>query len=152
VAELRREPVDPVRLVHAVREAMGKEGLRVDISDGIPPRVSLDKRRVGQMLQNLIDNADRYGGGATRLHVSSDERMVRFAVEDSGPGVPDHERSHIFERFARGSTVRDHLPGTGLGLALVAEHAALHGGHVHVEDCAGGGARFVVELPRGDEA
>jgi len=75
--------------------------------------------------------------------------VVRFAVEDRGPGVPEHERHHIFERFARGesSAQPGAGDGTGLGLSLVAEHARLHHGHVWVEERVGGGARFVVELP-----
>jgi two-component system, OmpR family, sensor histidine kinase MtrB len=67
-------------------------------------------------------------------------------VEDAGPGVSAAEHERIFERFARGSAAR-HRMGTGLGLALVAEHAQLHGGRAWVEDRDGMGARFVVELP-----
>ena len=69
-----------------------------------------------------------------------------FAVEDAGPGVAASERNRIFERFARGSAAR-HRVGTGLGLALVAEHAAALGGEAWVEDRPGGGARFVVRMP-----
>jgi signal transduction histidine kinase len=64
--------------------------------------------------------------------------------------VPAAERERIFERFARGSVAagrRGRGGGTGLGLALVAEHVRLHGGRVWVEDRPGGGARFVFELP-----
>ena len=71
---------------------------------------------------------------------------VRLVVEDAGPGVPRVERTRIFERFARGTAARDRV-GTGLGLALVAEHAAVHGGSAWVEDRPGGGARFVVSFP-----
>ena len=69
-----------------------------------------------------------------------------LAVEDSGPGVARGERQRIFERFARGTAAR-HRIGTGLGLALVAEHAQALGGDAWVEDRSGGGARFVVRLP-----
>jgi len=71
-------------------------------------------------------------------------------VEDAGPGIPREERDRVFERFARGSAVagrRGAGSGTGLGLALVAEHVKLHGGRVWVETSPAGGARFVVELP-----
>ena len=71
-----------------------------------------------------------------------------MAVEDDGPGVAGGERARIFERFARGSAAR-HRIGTGLGLALVAEHAAAQGGEAWVEDRPGGGARFVVGIPTG---
>ncbi|MGH9007211.1 MAG: sensor histidine kinase, partial [Acidimicrobiales bacterium] len=71
------------------------------------------------------------------------------AIEDNGPGVPLPERRRIFERFYRGqaSGRRGASTGTGLGLALVAEHVRLLGGLVGIEDAPGGGARFTVELP-----
>jgi signal transduction histidine kinase len=76
---------------------------------------------------------------------------VRIAVEDSGPGVPEDQRTRIFDRFNRGDQggSRGVDLGVGLGLALAAEHARLQGGRVWVEDRhdGGQGARFVLELP-----
>ena len=71
---------------------------------------------------------------------------VTLHVDDRGPGVPPAERARIFERFARGSSV---VSGSGLGLALAAQQAALHGGSVEVGDGPEGGARFTVRLPAG---
>ena len=70
-------------------------------------------------------------------------------VEDAGPGVRVEEREAIFERFYRGAAAgrRGESSGTGLGLALVAEHVKAHHGKVEVTDRPGGGARFVVRLP-----
>jgi signal transduction histidine kinase len=68
-----------------------------------------------------------------------------LSVDDAGPGVARGERSRIFERFARGSAAR-HRVGTGLGLALVAEHAQAHGGQAWVDDRPGGGARFMASF------
>jgi two-component system sensor histidine kinase MtrB len=65
-----------------------------------------------------------------------------LGVEDTGPGVARGERARIFERFARGSAAR-HRVGTGLGLALVSEHAQAHGGTAWADDRPGGGARFM---------
>ncbi len=147
VAELLLEEVDPVVLVANVLEVSHREGVDV-ATDGWPGGVAhLDKRRIGQALVNLLDNADNYGGGPTRVTVSGDDELVRFLVDDEGPGVPEHERQHVFQRFARGSEAS--TAGTGLGLALVTEHVRLHGGSVAVDDAPGGGARFVLELPRG---
>ena len=76
---------------------------------------------------------------------------VQIAVEDAGPGVPEAERAKIFDRFNRGGQggSRGTDLGVGLGLALAAEHARLHGGSVWVEGRSDGlpGSRFVVELP-----
>ncbi|MCB1031846.1 MAG: HAMP domain-containing histidine kinase, partial [Acidimicrobiales bacterium] len=99
----------------------------------------------------LLDNARKYGGGATRLEVTKTPEGIQFAVEDNGTGVPEEEREVIFDRFSRGagSSRRSGSEGVGLGLSLVAEHVALHKGQVWVEDRPDGetGGRFVVELP-----
>ena len=113
--------------------------------------VSADKRRLGRVITNLLQNAANYGGGATGIELRQYDDVIEIAVEDSGPGVPVDERQLIFGRFARGSEGgrRGAGTGTGLGLALVAEHVRLHGGRVRVDDRPDGepGARFVVELP-----
>ena len=74
------------------------------IEPGAPDRALVDPRRLSQMLINLLENADNYAGGPTAMIVSGNDTVVRFAVEDRGPGVPEHERHHIFERFARGES------------------------------------------------
>lgn len=114
--------------------------------------VRADKRRLMRVLANLLDNAAKYGGGATRVALEhTDEQTVHLIVEDSGPGVPPEERDHVFDRFSRGVGAgrRTGSQGVGLGLSLVAEHVRLHGGRVWVSDRADGraGARFVIELP-----
>jgi signal transduction histidine kinase len=113
--------------------------------------VRVDKRRIGQVLANLLDNAQKYGDGATRVTVDARPAHVRIAVEDAGPGVPEEEREVIFDRFSRGSAGgrRGDDFGTGLGLALIREHLNLHGGRVWAEDRPDGepGGRFVIELP-----
>jgi len=148
-AVLEREPIEPDRFARSVLASTGRPSTPFGAEPGTPRQAMVDPRRLSQMLVNLLDNADKYAGGPTALIVSGNESVVRFAVEDRGPGVPEHERHHIFERFARGesSAQPGAGDGTGLGLSLVAEHARLHHGHVWVEERVGGGARFVVELP-----
>jgi len=111
-----------------------------------------DKRRLAQVLDNLLRNAEKYGGGPTRITVSSAGKNIEIAVEDSGPGVAPSERELIFERFTRGAAARKRGAGdgAGLGLALVDEHARRHGGAARVEGKPDGdsGARFVVTLPK----
>jgi two-component system, OmpR family, sensor histidine kinase MtrB len=121
----------------------------VDIAaDADAALLCIDKRRLERAFTNLAQNAQRYAGGVVRLGLRRSGVGVRFEVDDQGPGVPEADRSRVFERFARGGAGR-RAPGTGvgLGLALVSEHVALHGGQVCVEERPGGGARFVVELP-----
>ena len=113
--------------------------------------VQADKRRIVRVIANLLDNASKYGGGATSVSLRQAEDGVQIAVEDRGEGVPEEDRDLIFNRFNRGSVAgrRGSSEGVGLGLALVAEHVNLHGGRVWVEGRRDGepGARFVVELP-----
>lgn len=113
--------------------------------------VQADKRRIVRVIANLIDNAAKYGGGATSVSLRRADDGVQIAVEDRGEGVPEEDRDLIFDRFNRGTAAgrRGSSVGVGLGLALVAEHVNLHGGKVWVEGRGDGdeGARFVVQLP-----
>lgn len=113
--------------------------------------VNGDKRRLGRALSNLLTNGIHYGDGITSVSISTEDQLVRIAVEDEGPGVPITERSKIFDRFSRGVSAgqRGDDTGSGLGLSMVHEDIRLHGGQVWVEDRNDGksGARFVIELP-----
>lgn len=97
-------------------------------------------------VDNAIANAVKHGG-ATRVQLSavSSRAGVEIAIDDNGSGVPEAERQVVFERFSRGSTASH--SGSGLGLALVAQQAHLHGGTVSLEDSPLGGARLVLRLP-----
>lgn len=109
-----------------------------------------DKRRLQQVLRNLLANAALHGGGATQLTVDATIDTVMIYVDDAGPGVAPEERERIFDRFARSRTTsrQANHRGSGLGLALVQEHVRAHGGRVWVDDSPDGGARFSIELPR----
>ncbi|MGI9126031.1 MAG: HAMP domain-containing sensor histidine kinase [Mycobacterium sp.] len=97
-------------------------------------------------VDNAIANAVKHGG-ATRVQLSavSSRNGVEIAVDDNGTGVPEAERVAVFERFARGSTAS--RLGSGLGLALVAQQAEIHGGTAALEDSPLGGARLALRLP-----
>jgi signal transduction histidine kinase len=156
-AEVDDVAVEPVNLGELVLHAVGltHEG---DFVVEIDPRLAAtpvltDKRRVSRIVTNLVENARHHGGGVRAVHVLRLDHVVRVVVDDAGPGVPLAEREQVFERFFRGAAAgrRDATSGTGLGLALVAEHVRLLRGRVWVEDVTPGpGARFVVELPLED--
>lgn len=114
-----------------------------------PVTVQADRRTMERIIANLVDNADRHAGGPVRIGISRYEGGVRVEVDDAGPGIPMELRERVFDRFARGvlSGRRGSSTGSGLGLALVAQHVARHGGRVWVEERPGGGARFVVCIP-----
>ncbi len=146
--DLHAEPVDIVELCERVAQHYGHGDLPVEVHRRAKRRAMVDRVRFERILGNLLNNATHHGGGPVRISIepSPVRNSVQMAVEDDGPGVAAGERTRIFERFARGSAARNRI-GTGLGLALVAEHAAALDGEAWVEDRPGGGARFVVRLP-----
>ncbi len=142
-AELRLVDVDPRQYVAATVEQIAGPDIPVTVDSEVPATMRLDKRRIERVLANLLDNAQRHGGGATAVQISFCGDALQIAVEDAGPGVPEAERDLIFDRFHRGSRQQDASLGSGLGLAIVAEHCRAHGGAAHVEDRPRGGGRFV---------
>jgi two-component system, OmpR family, sensor histidine kinase PrrB len=98
------------------------------------------------VIDNAIANAVKHGDATeVRLSVLSSVLGVEIAVDDNGSGVPEEERSQVFERFHRGTTAS--RSGSGLGLALVAQQAELHGGTATLEVSPMGGTRMMLRLP-----
>ena len=109
--------------------------------------VNVDPGKVERVVENLLVNAVRHTppGTAVLVDVAAHGDGVELVVEDHGPGVPDDLKTLLFEPFRQGET--SSAGGMGIGLSLVQRFAELHGGSAHVDDAAGGGARFVVTLP-----
>lgn len=122
--------------------------IRIAAEDDLPP-VLVDRRRMQQVLGNLVLNASRYAPEGTEIELRAERAgdEVRFAVADEGPGVPTAERERIFDKFYRGERTKQHISGTGLGLAIARTLVELHGGRIWVEDRDGSGALFVVAIP-----
>lgn len=110
--------------------------------------VSADRGRLRQALSNLVGNAIKYAPSGTPITVRAErhDSLFRIAVSDHGPGIPDDERGHMFEKFFRGRGVGT-TPGAGLGLSIARSLVVLHGGSLDYEDTPGGGSTFVVRLP-----
>lgn len=141
-----------VNIVDLARQVCHTRGLPENLvrtDSGGTSTWMVDRRRVEQLLGNLLDNASRHGGGPCAVRLGAASGAYYLEVDDEGPGVSPDDKLVIFDRFVRGCTAnaRGGSDGTGLGLALVAQHAAAHGGHAVVQDRPGGGARFRVELP-----
>ena len=140
--------LEPVRIAQLVRAAV-PDGVAVTAAPEVQDAVVLgDPRRLERVVVNLVGNAETHGGGVLEVLLRDAVGGVEVVVDDAGPGVPPHLRAEVFERFHRGPQARTTADGAGLGLALVAQHVRRHGGRVRVEDRPGGGARFVVTLPR----
>jgi two-component system OmpR family sensor kinase len=136
---LERAGADPASLV-VEREGGGETGGETG-GEGL--RVDADATLLGRALANLLDNANKHGGGVESLRVKRNNGHVHFEVEDHGDGFGEGEEARIFEPFYR----RGENGSLGLGLALVKRIAEAHGGHAYAENREGGGARVGVELP-----
>lgn len=139
----------PVDARDVVRHAVETAGHPPELVTGraAPAPVLADKSALHRAVVNLVENADRHGGGVTGVSVTAVDGSVAIRVDDRGPGVPAADRERIFQRFVRGGS-RGSLPGTGLGLSLVAETVRAHRGSVWCEPGPGGcGTRFTVLLP-----
>ncbi len=130
----------------AAQDAMRQyPGLAVHIES--EPSVSMRALPTGLRLAmgNALTNAVRHGGAdAVTITIERDGTRVTVVVDDNGTGLPEEERSSVFERFYRGASAAK--GGSGLGLALVEQQAELHGGRAYFTDSPLGGARLVLEL------
>lgn len=146
-APVQMLPVDAADLVDQItRKAEGIVGAEVTRGPRAHVVASLDAARITQALLQLAQNAVTHGGGQLEIGSKADADMIHMWVRDNGPGVPDEQKPHVFERFHRGSHATQHT-GSGLGLNIVDVIARAHGGSVSVEDAEGGGARFIVRVP-----
>jgi signal transduction histidine kinase len=122
----------------------------ITLESEVPPELEVDAdlNRLRQVIANLLDNAVKYtpAGGRVRIEASRREDRVRITVQDTGPGIPDEELPHIWERLYRGDRSRS-TPGLGLGLSLVQAIVQAHGGAVAARNLPEGGAEFTVRLP-----
>lgn len=148
---LDRRPNTPVDLAPLLRQVLGEVGRSTELLGGVNDAVVLaDKPRLGRLFRNLFENAETHGGGLSTVEITRSGPDLMVAVDDAGPGVQHKDRERLFERFATGRNKRGSSSGTGLGLALVAETAAVHGGTVWCTASPAGGARFVVRLPEAE--
>jgi signal transduction histidine kinase len=117
---------------------------------GTPAPLLGDPARLSQVVANLVHNASKFSpdGAEIALRVDEHAHEVRLQVCDPGEGIAPKLMPHLFDLFVQGST-RDGHGGLGIGLALVRQVVALHGGKVHAaSDGPGRGATFTVTLPR----
>jgi len=139
---------DAARTMRSQTEAKG-QSLRTSIEPDLP-RIAVDRDRIRQVLVNLLTNAHEYcpQGAAISLQAEHRDAEVQLVVSDDGPGMPEDQLEHIFERFTRGDAgLTQHVGGTGLGLAISKSLVELHGGTIEVNSTLGQGSTFCVRLP-----
>ncbi|RLC59334.1 MAG: hypothetical protein DRI80_12660, partial [Chloroflexota bacterium] len=151
---LSRQPTDLRALVKRTVQAFVPltEEWQQRVTLHLPPRlspVSVDRRRIEQVLNNLLSNAHKFTprGGHIQVSVREREEAVEVSVQDDGPGIPPQEQEHIFDRFYTLSTGRSPA-GVGLGLYIARQLVSLHGGSIGVESQPGAGSRFYFTIPK----
>lgn len=149
-ARLRPEEIDVGDAVRScLRARSWSDDVEVAVPDGI--RLRADRRRLDIVVANLVGNALRHGERPVRVCVSASSASVHIDVIDHGPGLSQDVLPHVFDRFYKADVARSRTPGSGLGLAIARENARAHGGDIVAGNASGGGAHFVVELPRTPE-
>lgn len=145
-SEIERGPVDLLGLATEEAARVGADVVAMPDFPMLPYQA--DDRLLRRAVRNLLENARRYGGPDIALTLIAGAKTLDVAVLDRGPGVPADQRERIFEPFYRMPGHAEHAGGVGLGLSLVRQIAARHGGQVRCEAREGGGSRFVLSLPR----
>lgn len=132
----------------------GELARRIVASVPVKPLIVVgDELRLEQVIQNLLQNALRYSpsDSTVRVEVARDGERARIAVSDRGSGIAADALPHLFERYYRAPNTAGQRPGMGIGLAVVQEIVALHGGEVTVDSTEGWGSTFTVWLKTNDE-
>jgi signal transduction histidine kinase len=150
---LRRTPValDGVLRAYLAERADRPDSRPVALDlPGSLPRVDVDGSRIRQVVQNLVENAEKHAGRASRIEMRArrlDEGTVVLTVADDGKGIPPEDRDHVLERFFRGRGPRESgVPGSGLGLYLCRRIVEAHGGWIRL-DATTRGTSISVGLP-----
>jgi PAS domain S-box-containing protein len=136
--------------VHACQTSATMAAVAVSLVPGPNVPVFGDSTRLHQLLGNLLSNAIKFSprGGRVNVVVDVIEDFARILVQDEGPGIPEDDRSQLFERFYRlAAAMEMGVPGTGLGLAIAKSVAEAHDGFVDIVDTPGWSTTFRVFLP-----
>jgi two-component system phosphate regulon sensor histidine kinase PhoR len=137
--------------IETTQRPAAEKDLRISVNLQQPlPDIAADRRRLAEVLQNLLDNAMQYTppGGQIMVSASADGAEVTFTVSDTGIGIPQADQSRIFERFYRVDVARSReVGGTGLGLSISKHLVEAHGGRIWVESNVGQGSQFHFTVP-----
>lgn len=139
--------------VKLVSPLAAEKSLRVVEPSGQPPvNATCDPTRITQAIVNILSNAIKFSPDHSeiRIRMRKEQLHTLIEIEDQGPGIPEAERSKVFERFYRLKMHREDAGGTGLGLAIVWHIMELHHGRVTIGGEEGKGAIFTLYIPRND--
>jgi signal transduction histidine kinase len=142
VAPIIRECVESFSVLAQARSIQFRQELQPDL---VAP---VDSAALRQIVLNLLDNAAKYGPDGQRVVIGAAlyDNTAHVWVDDEGPGIPPRERQRVFDPFYRVHAAQQ-TTGSGIGLAVVRELVALHGGDAWIDEAPDGGTRVVVQFP-----
>ena len=140
--------VETVRAATELLAQNKKLALTTEVTKPLPAGLG-DEQRLTQVLLNLVGNAIKFTDtGEVRVTANSANGRFAVSVADTGPGIPEHERTRIFEQFHQvDDSITKAKGGTGLGLAIAKQIVEMHGGRIWVDSTVGKGSTFPTELP-----
>jgi two-component system osmolarity sensor histidine kinase EnvZ len=140
-------PVDLQTLVRETVQPFAAQAKSFTLDFQPVPPLAVRPLLLKRAISNLLDNAVKYGGGEIAVRLRQDGNRVILMVADRGPGIPAAQCEAAKRPFVRMESARSDTTGSGLGLAIVERAARLHGGELHLENCAGGGLEARLVLP-----
>jgi two-component system sensor histidine kinase KdpD len=148
---INRQPSNVMDLVGSAVDQLGSRGherpIHIDVDEGLP-YVSVDFSLIVQSIVNILDNALKYSPAGTPIEIKANRENyeIRIAVFDQGPGIPEQDLEHIFDKFYRIQRP-DKVTGTGLGLSICKGIVEAHGGHIVAKNREGSGTVISLFLP-----
>lgn len=150
---LKFEKVNLTELIQSVTKdaAVANPKVKFEVQGSEELIVEADANRIQQVLVNLLSNASRFAPAKSNIEIKLEDKgsKTRISVVDHGEGIPEAYRDKVFDRFFRADNSRNReTGGSGLGLAIARSIVTSHKGKIWVEETSGGGATFIVELPK----
>lgn len=124
--------------------------IHIEVPQDILPALEADRDKIKQVLLNILSNAVKYNRyeGTIEIRAWQDDHFLFVSIRDSGPGIPENELPHIFEKFYRSKGTEKTVSGTGLGLSICKKIIENHGGTIEVQSTVDVGSLFIIKLPQ----
>jgi signal transduction histidine kinase len=138
--------------VNVIEPKAAERGIQIhiEVPHDILPALEADRDKIKQVLLNILSNALKYNrdNGSIDLRAWSAEQWIYISIRDSGPGIPEGDLNHIFEKFYRSKGTEMNTPGTGLGLSICKKIVESHGGTIEAQSTMNVGSTFLIKLPQ----
>jgi signal transduction histidine kinase len=124
--------------------------IHIEVPQDILPALEADRDKIKQVLLNILSNAVKYNRyeGTIEIRAWKEDQFIYISIRDTGPGIPENELPHIFEKFYRAKGTEKSVSGTGLGLSICKKIIENHGGTIEVQSSVDVGSTFIIKIPQ----